>query len=444
MPHTSLEPWRPAAGEWNRRKAAHLLRRAGFAPTVEEIDRAVAEGPEKTVEGLLTFREPSARYSDLLRAGDLLTSSNDVNAARSAWLLRMIHGDNPLQEKLTLFWHGHFATSNAKVNDVALMTDQIEILRRGCVGKFRDLLSAMTRDPAMIVWLDNNTNRKGHANENYSREIMELFSLGVGNYTEDDIKEAGRAFTGWHTDRRKFTYNAELFDDGVKTVFGKTGAFGGQDIVNLCAAQPACAKFIAGKLFRFFVHDKPADDLLAALADEFRRTDLNVGRLMRTILLSREFFSDRAHRVNIKSPVEFVVGAIRSLQARAGAAPAGRLAGEMGQSLLEPPTVKGWDGGRLWLNSATVLVRTHFVQSLCLPGKLGEGIPAAELIAAHGLTTAGKAVDFLLDVLLQSEVPAGVRDKLISYAGGAEATVDAEKFRLTAQLALSLPEYQLN
>jgi uncharacterized protein (DUF1800 family) len=442
--HPALEPYLPAAGQWTRAGAAHLLARAGFGPAAEEIDRAVADGPEKTVDRLLTFVEPSARFAEVLRAAEVLASAGEAGAARAAWMMRMIHADNPLQEKLTLFWHGHFATGNAKVADLGLMTAQIEAFRRGCVGKFRDLLRTATRDPAMIIWLDNNTNRKGRSNENYAREIMELFSLGVGNYTEADIKEAGRAFTGWHTDRRKFTFNPELFDAGAKTVFGRTGNFGGDDVVDLCAEHPACARFIAGKLFRFFVHDKPDEGLLAALADEFRRTGLDTGRLMRTLLLSRELHSERARRALIKSPVEFVVGSIRSLGARFGATAAARTAAEMGQSLLDPPTVKGWDGGRLWINSATVLVRLHFVQALCLPGKTGEGVPAAEIIAGRGLKTVDRAADFLLDLLLRGRAPAGVRERLIDHAGGAQAAADPDKFRALAQMVMSLPEYQLN
>jgi len=445
MAVSALEPFVPSASQpWNRKRAAHLLRRAGFAPTKAEIDRVEKEGLVATVDRLLSTEPDSPAFRDALAAEKVMISTGDTGAARTGWFMRMIAADNPLREKLTLFWHGHFATSNAKVNNLDLMIDMIGRLRAGALGPFPVLLAAMTRDPAMIIWLDNNTNRKGHANENYSREIMELFSLGVGNYTETDIREAGRAFTGWHTDGKRYTFNATQFDDGRKTVFGKTGNFGGDDIVKLCCDNAACARFIAGKLFRFFVHEKPTDALIEELAVGFRRDGLHVGKLMRTLLLSREFHSDRAYRANIKSPVEFTVGAVRSLNARVGAAAAAKAAAEMGQSLLEPPTVKGWDGGRLWLNSQTVLVRTHFIQDMCLPGKLGDGLATAELIKTHKLDRAGDAIAFLLDVVLQNDVPDAVRARLVEYAGGLSAEVDGEKLRGLAQLVLSLPENQLN
>jgi uncharacterized protein (DUF1800 family) len=356
-----------------------------------------------------------------------------------------MHTDFPLREKLALFWHGHFATGFAKVQDSALMIAQVDGLRDRALGKFHDLLAFATGDPAMIIWLDNNTNRKGHANENYAREIMELFSLGVGNYTEHDIREAGRAFTGWHTDRRKkFAFNASQFDDGPKTVLGVTGPLGGEDIVRVCCEQPACARFIAGKLFRFLVHESPSEPLLAELADGFRKSGLDTAWLVRTLLRSREFFSERAYRGKIRGPVELTVGSARALRARVNAHKLAEAAAEMGQALYDPPTVKGWDGGRLWVNSATVLVRMRFLQALCAGGeKLGEGLPAAVLIARHKLAEAGRAVDWLLDTLLQSDVGPGVRDKLLSYAGGATATVDEGLFRRLAQLVVSLPEYQM-
>jgi hypothetical protein len=441
-----LSPYRPSPERpWNRRRAAHLLRRAGFAPAAGEIDAAVADGPDKTVDRLLSPpAKPTREYSDILSAAEVLVSTGDVNALRAAWLLRMIHTDRPLIEKMTLFWHGHFATSIAKVGDGRLMQEQIALLRAGGLGRFGPLLEKVTADPAMILWLDNNTNRKGHANENYAREIMELFSLGVGHYTEADIREAGRAFTGWHTDRRRFTFNRDQFDDGEKTVFGETGRFGGTDVVRLCLRQPACPRFIAGKLFRFFVHENPSPELLAELADGFRRTDLDVAALMRTLLLSEEFHSDRAYRALIKSPVELAVGAIRSLGARVNAGEVAKAAAEAGQSLLEPPTVKGWDGGRAWLNSATVLTRAHLLQGLCQGGgKLGPGVPAGEILASHKLRDAAAATDFLLDVLVQTDVPEGVRGKLLAYAGGAGADIDEAGFRGLAQLVMGLPEYQL-
>src|SRR5207248_3373592 len=221
-----------------------------------------------------------------------------------------LQGGHPLREKMTLFWHNHFATSLAKVQDPTLMFRQNCLLREHALGRFGPFLQAISRDGAMLVWLDSNSNVKGKPNENYAREVMELFSLGVGNYTEKDIREAARAFTGWHTDGVGFRFNPALHDDGPKTVLGKTGDWDGTDVVRIILEQPACARFLVGKLYAFLVSETaPPAALLEPLCESFRKSDYDVAGLVRTVLASRLFYSEHAFRKRVKGPVEYVLGA---------------------------------------------------------------------------------------------------------------------------------------
>ncbi|HEY8506382.1 MAG TPA: DUF1800 domain-containing protein, partial [Gemmataceae bacterium] len=276
---------------------------------------------------------------------------------------------------MTLFWHNHFATSIAKVRLPLLMRDQNLLLREHALGKFGPLVQAVSKDPAMLVWLDSNSNVKGKPNENYARELMELFTLGVGNYTERDVREAARAFTGWHTNvnpqagfnindprfKPAFTFQRALHDDGEKTVLGRTGKWDGDDVVRIVLGQPACARFIARKFYRDFVGEAvaPPDALIEPLADCFRKSDYDIADLLKTVLRSRHFYSDFAYRQRVKSPAEYVVGLLRGLGAELPAeAPGLSLPAamqELGQTLFAPPSVKGWDGGGAWLNTATLL-----------------------------------------------------------------------------------------
>jgi hypothetical protein len=292
------------------------------------------------------------------------------------------------------------------------MFDQNRTLRRHALGRFRPFLLEVSRDPAMLIWLDSNQNVKGAPNENYAREVMELFSLGVGNYTEKDVQEAARAFTGWHhtPDQAAFEFNRDLHDDGRKTLFGATGNFGGEDVLRLCADQPACARFLVGKLYAFLVSETPPPRaLLAPLEDRFRRSDYDIADLVKTILGSRLFYSAHAVRRRVKWPVEYAVGAVRAVAP--DRVPLGDLIdplAKMGQVLFAPPNVKGWRTGTDWLNSATLLARNNFAETVAMgawprrsarPTNQPEGatapsikeadVPAAELLNA---TTAAGAI----------------------------------------------------
>jgi hypothetical protein len=367
-PTDAWKPWRPAAGAWNRKWAAHLYRRGGFGATPRELDTALADGVEKTLARLATGEPDAAARLELLsETGQYYT---DPVSLRTWWLYAMIESGHPLREKLTLFWHNHFATSFAKVRNTKLMFEQNATLRKHALGKFDPFLLDMSKDTAMLVWLDSNRNVKGAPNENYAREVMELFSLGVGNYTEKDIQEAARAFTGWHHDTEvtKFEFNRDLHDDGNKTVFGQTGPFNGEDIIRLCCKHEACSRFLVGKLYTFLVSETaPPKGLLDPLATRFRKSGHDIADLVTAVLGSRLFFSEHAYHKRVKWPVEYALEAISSAAPdRVPLADVVDPVSKMGQALFAPPNVKGWRTGTDWLNSATLLARNNFAEKVAL------------------------------------------------------------------------------
>lgn len=366
-PESAWRPWQPPLGGWNRKWAAHLFRRAAFGATDARIAAALKDGPAKTLDVLLSGEPDAAERLELLTETGRYYS--DPASLRTWWLYAMLEGGHPLREKLCLFWHNHFATSYAKVRSTRLMYEQNVTIRKHALGPFPPFLLAMSKDPAMLVWLDSNRNVKGAPNENYAREVMELFSLGVGNYTEKDVQEAARAFTGWHHDVEvtQFEFQRELHDDGPKTVFGKSGKFTGEDVARLCCEHPACAPFLVGKLYAFFVSETPPPKaLLEPLAGRYRASGYDTAALVRTILSSRLFFSEHAYRMRVKWPVECALGALAAVPDRV---PLGDLLeplSKMGQALFAPPNVKGWRTGTDWLNSATLLARNNFAEKVAL------------------------------------------------------------------------------
>jgi uncharacterized protein (DUF1800 family) len=393
-PEQAWQPWEPSARDpWGLPWAGHLYRRAAFGGTPDELRGAVKQGHAAAVERILTG-EPggTAAWEKLLaelgeKAAQQSSSfgSNNTFQIRSWWLYAILNTPHPLQEKLTLFWHNHFATSIAKVQRPKLMVQQNVLLRRHALGKFRPFLLDVSRDTAMLYWLDSNSNVKGRPNENYARELMELFSLGVGNYTEADVRQAARAFTGWAANDDAFDFDDTLHDDGPKTVLGRQGNWNGDDIVRIVLEQPAAARFLVRKVYRFFINETadPPDALLEPLADTLRKSDYDIAVLMRALLGSRHFFSGYAYRQRVKDPVEYAVGAVRALwdvkpaEDQAGAVEPGALAGPleaMGQGLFAPPNVKGWPGGTSWLNTATVLTRHNYAQRIAA-GHLDGGSP---------------------------------------------------------------------
>ena len=458
-PNWAWQQYRPSdAQPWNAKWAGHLYRRAAFGANWTELQRAVEQGPDKTIAQLLAgnqgqmpaFAEQVAEMAASIGPGDEAT-------LRAWWLFRMLLAPHPLEEKLTLFWHNHFATSIGKVKNARHMLAQTEVLRRHALGNFGELLQAISKDPAMLVWLDTNQNKKGTPNENYARELMELFSLGIGHYTETDVREGARAFTGWELKDGRCFFDQYQHDDGNKTYLGKSGNWNGEDVVRICLEQEAAAYFITGKLFRFFVSETlpPSKELLAPLAEQFRKSDGDVRAVVNTILRSNLFYSEHAYRQKIKSPVEFGVGIVRALEGRVGPQPLAEAMEGLGQRLFAPPSVKGWDGGPAWINSTTMLLRNNLALALTSTqdGRFGKRTDPAALARKQGKSTDDDVVGFFAQLFLQDDLPESARKMLLDYAKTArtqtypkfwsETDRDEHRIRAVVHLLLTQPEFQL-
>jgi uncharacterized protein (DUF1800 family) len=351
-----------------QRAIAHLLRRTVVAPDPGMWD-AVREQPyEAVVETLLaqltTTRAPDPEGFDAYLPG----------AIQQLWLERMIAGAAPFAERLAFFWHDHFATSDAKIQDPALMWQQHALLRNHGAGPWRDLLVGVCRDVAMIRWLDGNSNRRGHANENFARELQELFVLGIGQYSEDDVREVARAFTGWGSRHHEFVFRAEFHDGDVKSIHGRSGPFDGEEVIDLLLEHAAAAPYLARRLLRWFVTPTPQEEDVVGLAEVVRREGFHVGRTVAWLLRS-DAFLDPAHEwALVRSPVDLVVAVWRSLGLRAVPPWVHGSLDRMGQILFRPPSVKGWTQGTGWLTSGAL------VERLALTGR------ATDLAPLDGLT----------------------------------------------------------
>ncbi len=448
-----------AANPWDVRKAGHLLRRAGFGCTSAELEAAVKDGPKKTLARLLAPGEGEDAFEkDMAPIEAVIARTNNAGQMRAWWLTRMLYSPHPLREKLTLFWHNHFATSNAKVQDAALMLGQYRLLYKHALGDFSALLRAMSSDPAMLIWLDGAGSKKGSPNENYARELMELFSLGIGPYTEKDVREAARAFTGWSVVDGKAKFTPAQHDDGEKTVMGRKGRFKPDDIVAICLDQPACPHFICTKLFRWLVSDtvEPTPALLGPLAKGFRASKWDTAALVKRVLSSNLFYSKLVYRTRVKSPVDFALGTVRGLEGRVGTTALAAELEKLAQNVFSPPSVKGWDGGPSWLNGQTLLYRQNLALAFCSTedGRFGSRLDPAALARRHGKKTDEGLVDFLLRLFLQGDVPDESRRRLLAFAKKAHGdkvpafwTADdaaERRVRALTHLVLSLPEYQLD
>ena len=409
---------------------AHLFRRAGFGATRDELEAYVAKGYEATVEELLYPIDDSYLEKDVVDRY-WIDVDGMQQGARVWWLYRMINSRSPLQEKMTLFWHGLFATASEKVMNGGAVAAQIEMFRRNYLGNFRDLLLQLSQDPAMILWLDNNTNHKGAPNENYGRELLELFSMGVGNYTEDDVKACTRALTGWTIANQvarypwggfdlEFEYRPEDHDDGEKEFLGHTGRFDGGDIIDIIVMQPATARFIAGKLYNFFVSDDPpTEEAIQALSDVYFQSNHEIRSVMRA-LLNSDFFKE-ARFAKVKSPTEVVAGILRLVgdyrEPKPGLLEMGFEAMYMGQELLNPPSVEGWHTGKEWIDSGALVNRVNFAADQV--GNLDHpGIQAiVRRLSSHGASMSPEElVDRCLDLIGPLRVLDQTRSELVGKA----------------------------
>ena len=431
---------------------AHLMRRAGFGATRDELEEKVSKGYEAVVEELLNPGDPQNLPDDIIRRYHVdMHESRFGPSAAAYWLYRMVTTNCPLEEKIALFWHGVFATGYAKTNQAMSLLNQIDMFRRFGLGRFDALLVELSKDPAMIIWLDNNDNHTGAINENFGRELLELFSMGIGNYSEDDIKECARAFTGWTLGNAEymaararkdsiwpygriawhFDYREYDHDDGEKTFLGERGRFNGEDIVEIICRQRATALFVARHLYDFFVADEvpvpqwaytpPQDaNAIETLAKAYFTSDHDIRSVLR-VLFNSEFFKE-AQFARVKGPTEFVVGAMRLsgglTRPRTDIVGQASLTDYMGQGLLNPPSVEGWHEGIEWVNSGTLLERVNFAAQQL--GDVSEpGIRAIlERLASEngGVLTPGQLVNRCLDLVGPIEVSEETRATLVESA----------------------------
>jgi len=404
--------------DWNYDRAAHLLERAGFGGTPETIQKLANMSPRDAVTSLVYFDKtknntlvpfehsgifdpgldpfPPSRpaTTELAKStGEALgvkvkptgnrrlqpvvnkffywlrASVLETNRVAYWWADRMVSSEYPLQEKMALFWHGHYAINESKVRDYRKLLLELELFHEMGTGNFRDLMVAVAQDPAMLSFLDAGVNIKGAPNENFAREIMELFTMGVGNYSERDIREAARAFTGWNYDGLEFVINESEHDDGIKDFLGHTDNFDGVDIIDIIMEQPVTAEYIAGKIFQFFVRDDLNEDLRKELGTTFRDANYNVASLLETVFLSKGFYSEASIGTHIKSPVELAVSTYikLGLKESPGVPDFNQATSALGQTLFRPPTVAGWAGGRSWITPGLLLERGNFARDILFP-----------------------------------------------------------------------------
>lgn len=445
-PGWAWSPFEPdAQAPWTRDLAAHLYRRAGFAATWRELDEAVAAGCQATVARLLAGgTDASGFYEQAERSAEALLATGNPQSLAAWWLHVMAETPHPLRERLTLFWHGHFATSAAKVTDARMMFRQHGILRKHALGHFGLLLDEVSKDPAMLIWLDSTTNHKAHPNENFAREVMELFCLGRGNYTERDIQEAARAFTGWEVRRNEFRFNLLEHDAGQKTVLGQTGAWTGDDVLRILLAHPGTARFLVGKLFRTLVSEaaQPSAALLEPLAEGLRQHDYDLAWLAQTMLGSRLFYSPHALRQRVKGPVELAIGLVRALDASVNVFALADDLKSLGQAVFFPPNVKGWDGGTAWINSSTLVGRANMVWALVSgDSRLKARVPFP-LASLTGIDQPAAQAARLIELLLAGSVPDAVRVQLAAIAAAPDENERSRLARVMQAIA-TLPEFQL-
>jgi uncharacterized protein (DUF1800 family) len=451
------KPFEPSSSRpWDLGCVAHLHRRAGFAAPWPTLERDMREGPSASIDRLLKGDAksgdgtPAKEFESTLDAmAAELAPSADLARIQGIWLYRMIFTPHPLRERMTLFWHNHFATSNAKVQNADLMQRQNTLLRSQALGDFGALMSAIGKDPAMLIWLDSTINKKAKPNENYAREVMELFTLGRGHYSEQDIREAARAFTGWFVVRDQFQEVPRQHDDGLKTVLKHSGKWDGDDIPGILLEQPACAEFICRKLYRDFVSETqpPSDALIAPLARAFRDSQYQIEVPVALILRSNLFFDPSVRRRRVKSPVEFAVGTIRSLEIVNPTVQASALADactRMGQSLFAPPSVAGWDGGAAWINSTALLARANLVLGLLSDQNdaLGQRSNPWALASQHGAGRRDALAGFFIKLLADGALESKARQQ-VEQAAANKAATDVAAAREVVRLIVTSPEYQL-
>ena len=461
--------------QWNYATARHLLNRAGFGASPGLVRRFAAMGLHKAVETIVEAPPEAGALGrpewahpeslrEIMRSMRGATDQERRQARREfarrqrrnladltgRWLDWMRRSPDPLREKFALFLHGHFATSAEKVRDAYLLWQQNELFRNRGLGDFRQLTKDVSRDPAMLVYLDAVRSKLTSPNENFAREVMELFTLGEGNYSERDVREAARAFTGYRIkpESQRFWFIEGMHDDGRKEILGRSGKFSGDDVIDLIFEQPRAAEFLARKIWEFFVYENPDEPLVTRLAATFRGFSYDSRRLLWAIFRSREFYSERAMATQIKSPVQWLVQACNELECELPEPTASmRALARMGQELFKPPNVKGWDGGRSWINSSTLLFRYNLAAAFTGAAAKGrDRMPKVEFAALLGkaLDDDAAAVVDSLGARFYGGDPGGrERQAFVGYWVDNREHDRAAAVSGLAQLMMSTPRYQL-
>ncbi|HID23819.1 MAG TPA: DUF1800 family protein [Planctomycetaceae bacterium] len=431
---------------WNRQRVGHLFRRAAFGAGWPQVERALAEGPARTVQRLLHpdgDRQAFDRRFD--RLDEAVARTSDVEVLRAWWLRRIIETPHPVQEKLTLFWHNHFAISQDTVHDPRLMVRHVQTLRRHALGSYAALLHAVMQDPATLRGLHADANRKIHPSRQLGRALAERFALGPGKAAASDVEGIARAFTGWFVLRGELRFFPSERDPGSKRIFGQTGDFDAHAAVDLVLAHPATSLWIVRQFFRGFPSetDEPDDRLLAPLANDFAK-DYDIRRLLARILRSNLFYSPELYLRRVKSPVEFAMGIITGLE---GLVPTERLSRElaaMGHALYQPPAGHGWSGGRHWITPASLIARSNLAQWLLTVGGDEPRLDAWRVAGRYGATTPQAAAAWLIDLFLPGGLPSRIRRQLVGdVVGEARRSSAPRAVRVLAHRLSALPEFQL-
>lgn len=434
-----------ASRPWTLATAGHLYRRAAFGANWKELERALADGPKRTVDRLVHPEEDLAAFDRSIgEYEDASAGSGGAESLRAWWLRRMLQTPHPLLEKMTLFWHSHFGISNSRVGNARLMLHHVRLLRKHALGRYQSLLEAVATDPAVFLGLGADVSRKSLPNENFPRQLMQHLSLGPGQFGEEDVREAARAFTGWVVLRGRLRFFDREHDTGKKSVLGKTGNWGVEDVVRIVLEQPVAPRLLVQKLYRWLISevDQPHDELLDPLVGMLAE-DYDVGRVVETMLRSNQFFSPAAYRQRIKSPVEYALGIVRGLEGTVSTVRLGEDLSQLGQNLYHPPTVQGWHGGRYWINAATMTGRSNLAQALFAPkGPYGGKLDPAAITKSYDRNDPESSARLLVSMFLQDDLSDNLRKALLSTvpAASTDATPWLREF---ACGVVTLPEFQL-
>jgi len=513
LPSAPLPGWErdEIAGEirWDARAAEHLLNRAGFGAAPEEIEDAVEAGLEATVERMIArakqgdlpfFAQRLSPQDGVMMEAEMMGEEMEMDSAASDeerermikeyrrlnaeqldrflnwWVANMRRGTNPLGERMTLFWHGWFTSSYRDVKSSFEMIQQNELFRAHGLGNFGELVVAIARDPAMLEYLDNDSNRRQRPNENFARELMELFTLGEGQYTEDDVKEAARAFTGWTDRRGTFEFNDRRHDKGRKTILGRTGRFGGEEVIEILLEQAACSRYLANGMIRYFEGQEPSATRLGSYANLLMKNDYDISLFLKELFTDPSFYRSEVVGTRIAGPLDFLVGSTRRLNIEPPARALQLGSAALGQRLLDPPNVRGWEGGEAWVTTGTLMMRSNLVGSYLglvdTKEELSDRDRAMRALrranwgpnlnfTAHldraGIRHDAEVVEFMLETLLAippSDESRAVSKNFLESVRAEAALADGELLtagedselwlRRLAHIILSLPEANLN